>query len=163
MSKNRQYWLAIRTMPHKELLVLGELEIREFEVFLPMIVKVYLRGVKRTRPLISGYVMVLAGEADCERLRYIPGSKGLLMIESKPAIVTEKEIELLRLMIGEGDFDPQVGNFCKGDKVRVLTGPFMGCIGFVCKSEKNRIGIDLIGSIFRVWVKLDQTMFEKIL
>ena len=154
------YWIALRTLPHKERFVICELEYREFEYLFPKIAVRIPGKKKRTKPLISSYIFVKADDNDLEKLRFIPGSKGFLKTDDRPAIVTDDEIELMLKICGEFDIDNDISEFKCGDKVKILSGSLAGYDGFVISTDRKKLSIDLCNGTFRVIFNINDTVFE---
>ena len=128
-----EFWYAVQTKPRKEDLAEANLSRQAFEVFLPRI-----KDARRRRghwqdvidPLFPRYLFV---KADLEKDNVAPirstlGVTGLVRFGSEHVPVPRSFIEGL---MSETDKDtgitlrsPQVFN--KGDKVRMVKGPFAG-------------------------------------
>ncbi|MFO7790578.1 MAG: transcription termination/antitermination NusG family protein [Bacteroidales bacterium] len=153
-------WHALKTLPHKEEQVLYELEIKNFKSYLPQLCYYTSSKKQRTKPLIPGYVMVYACWRDFEKLRYIRGSKGLLMINGNPGKITDGEMDFLKHVCGNLSYKPELDNYRAGDKIRILSGILKGHTGVVAATDRNKIGIDLCQGSFRVWINAGSTVFE---
>ncbi|MDA3820599.1 MAG: hypothetical protein PF590_09090 [Candidatus Delongbacteria bacterium] len=153
-------WYALKTRPHKEEHVLVELESKAYTAYLPRIWKYKSAQKRQKKLLIPGYVMVHACCRDFEKLRYIRGSKGLLSMNGMPGKITESEMDFLRKVCGETDYEPELRNYQAGDSIKILTGPLKGRKAVVAATDRHKIGIDLCQGSFRVWVNGKDTMFE---
>ncbi len=153
-------WYALRTIPHKEKYVSKELEIRSFESYLPYY-RFYLDKNKyKEKLLISSYVFVKAMLKDFEKLHYIPGSKGLLYCDEKPGLITNDEIEILRQICGNSEYEPEICMSPLGQKVKILNGFLKGRIAYVCECKKNKIGIEFCDSNFIIWISPKDFVYE---
>ncbi len=160
IDSTKYNWYAIRTIPHKEKHVSKELEFRSFDWYLPYC-KFYInKNDYKEKLLIRSYIFVKACNNDFEKLRFIPGSKGLLLYDNQPATVSEEEMEILQRICGESELEPEVNKYEPGAKVKILSGFLSGRTARICKCEKNKIGIELNQGNFIVWIKPNKILFE---
>ncbi|MDD2635469.1 MAG: transcription termination/antitermination NusG family protein [Bacteroidales bacterium] len=162
LEKYNSFWIALRTIPHKEKAVIRELELRDYEVVFPMFPKLLPSGKKTFRALISSYVFVKTDFKRLENLRYIPGSKGYLQIDCKPALVKDTEIEIMLKICGTLEIENNVKNFCCGDKIKILSGALAGYDGFIISKDRKNICINIGEGALRIVFKTDETVFELI-
>lgn len=128
MSDEQWYVLSIK--PHKERAVFRYLQTQDIEVYYPVLhVKPVNPRSRRERPFFPGYMFVridLADEGD-NRLRWIPGTRGLVRFGERPALVPEIFVTELRRRVQEFEEAQQDGKeLQKGDRVRIIKGPFAG-------------------------------------
>lgn len=160
-SKVETYtWYALRTLPHKERYVSVELDIRGFEHYIPVYRFYFDKNKYKDKILISSYVFVKADEKQLGKLHYIPGSKGILMYDGKPAIVKDNEIDLLRKICGELDFDPELNTLIPGDRVKIINGVLKGQIARVCECQDKKLGIEIMNSNFTIWINSKGLIYE---
>lgn len=141
-------WFAIRTATRQELKAVTSL--RELDIFAYCPVETRWRRTPRTRtkadvPLFTGYIfaqldavgIALAHEAD--GVHAVVGA-----FRDRPTIEAGK-IEALQQAQADGLFDhtlsdPPIKAFSKGEKLKVIDGPFSGWIGEVTRAKgKNRL------------------------
>lgn len=158
--KNTNNWYAIKSVPHKEKLVVEELSIRGFSNYLPLVIKLTPTGKKREIPLFTGYIFVSASEKDFEKLRYIPGTKGLVHINQQACTIEDSEIEFLKTVCGDMRYKVETKSYQAGDSIKILNGPFKGMQAVVCITNRKKIGLDIGDCLFRVWIDIDTTIFE---
>jgi transcription antitermination factor NusG len=126
------HWYALRVKPHKERTVYRQLQCQEcIELFFPSInVEPKNPRAAKEQPYFPGYMFV---RADLNRLgtnlfNWTPGTHGLVSFDNEPAVVPEHLIVELRRRVAQiraaGGllFD----NLQKGDRVRIVRGPFEG-------------------------------------
>lgn len=135
-------WYVLQTKPRNEKIVSIQLQQKEIEYFLPLTVKIRIwsdRKKKITVPLFSGYVFVHATEE--ERQRAISNTSGALkyiFYEKRPAVVSDKEIEIIKLAISEPEkISIEDKKIQKGDQIMVTHGIFKGMKGFVEEFRGN--------------------------
>jgi len=133
-------WYVIQTRPLFEKKVSKQIEEKKIEVFLPLMetIRVWSDRKKRIhKPLFSGYLFVHA-DMD-ERVNAISNTIGALkyvMYQKRPAIVTEKEIDLIKLSLRLSDrVTVQNKIFHKGDEVKIMSGPLAGMQGMVTEAR----------------------------
>lgn len=162
MNKKSQIysWYALRTIPHKEKYVLSELNIREFESYLPTFKCHIDKSKYREKILISSYVFVKASLKDFEKLRYIPGSKGILYCAEKPGIISDEEIEILRQICEKSNLEPEINSSPLGQKVIILNSFLKGRIAYVCQCKKKKLGIEFCDSNFIIWISPKDFLYE---
>lgn len=129
MSAN---WYVLSIKPHKEQPVHRYLESQQIEAYLPtMRVSPVNPRSRRARPFFPGYMFVyvdLSIEGD-NCLRWIPGARGLVRFGNQPAVVPENLISELRKRLQALNEAARNGNhnkLQKGDRVRIIKGPFEG-------------------------------------
>jgi len=153
-------WYALRTLPHKEKYVLNELDYRNFESYLPCYKFYFDKNKFKEKLLITSYIFVRVSIKDFEKLRFIPGSKGILYYDSKPGIITDDEIEILRLICGQSELQPEISDLKPGQKVKILNSFLKGRIAHVCECKKDKIGIEFFESRFTIWISSKSFVYE---
>lgn len=123
-------WHVLSVKPHKESAVKNYLNNEEITCYCPTIkVKPVNPRSRHERPFFPGYLFVyinLEEEGD-NRLRWIPGARGLVRFGDQPAIVPETLIAELHKKIKAYQQQKETGNLLqKGDPVRIMEGPFAG-------------------------------------
>lgn len=127
MSAN---WYVLSIKAHKEQPVHRYLINNKIETYFP---KLYVKPAnprsRATRPFFPGYMFVnidLDHEGE-NRLRWIPGTRGLVRFGDRPAIVPNNIITELRKqvrVINEAAYKPR--RLQKGDRIRIINGLFQG-------------------------------------
>jgi transcriptional antiterminator RfaH len=130
------YWAAARLQLHRESLALNFLKLRGFDTYLPRIRECRMVGGRRlmvTPPLFPGYAFV-GIELQWHAARWTPGVSSLVMDGERPARVPDADIASLRARERSG-FVVLPKQPCpslslrSGDRLRVRSGPFTGCLG----------------------------------
>lgn len=135
-------WFVLQTKPRNEVIVSKQIEIKEVEYFLPMVEKIRIwadRKKKIRTPLFSGYVFVNATEE--ERIKAITNTSGAikyLFFEKRPAVVTDREIEIIKTALAEPEkISIEEKKFKKGDEIIVTHGIFKGMKGYIHEFRGN--------------------------
>ncbi|MCB0007652.1 MAG: hypothetical protein KDE04_14400 [Anaerolineales bacterium] len=124
-------WYALRTKPHKEQLVLRQLQSAEIEAYFPCLrVKPVNPRARKIRPYFPGYMFVQLDldEHGSNALSWLPGSRGLVVFGDQPSVVPDNLITRLRQDVAaatQREWDA-THNFRPGDRVRIVDGPFAG-------------------------------------
>jgi transcriptional antiterminator RfaH len=149
-------WYVIYTKPHKEPLVNRQLEDRGLEVFFPTLQfnRGYNRGI-RLEPFFPHYLFAkvdLMSDLSSD-LRWLAGVRTLVHVESRPIIVPNAVIDLLRQRLQP--YEDKVLRrsewlFKPGQRVIVTKGPFTGFEAIFQKdlngTERAQILLKLLGA-----------------
>jgi transcriptional antiterminator RfaH len=144
------FWAVARTEPHREAVAARFLGAQDFETYLPVIQTPPPRGqtIRRTAPLFPGYLFILI------RLQWYAvkptfGVRGLIMDGTVPARLADSVIDEIRQRESGGFVKlPAQSRFRRGQKVRIVRGPFEGRCGLYggqAPNERERILLSLLG------------------
>jgi transcription antitermination factor NusG len=157
-STIQKKWHVVYTRSRAEKKVQTELSIKNIENFLPMQKK--LRQWKDRKkwvemPLMSGYCFVNITRKEYDFVLQTNNIVGYVRFEGKAAIVPESQINSLKQMLKQYEFEVNVTseNFAPGRKVEVIEGPMIGLRGELVKAHgKNKfiIRFSQINSVFSV-------------
>ena len=157
-------WYVLHTKSRFENVVNDGLAKKSIDVFLP---KITVRSKRRDRkamirvPLFPGYLFVRTDLAPESHLEIVKTAGAVRLIGSKqgPVPVPEETIDSLKIMV-TGDHPVTTGtSLKKGDKVLVVSGPFVGVTGtFVRYGGKGRVvvNIEALGQYAGVEVSEDE-------
>ena len=157
-------WYVLHTKSRFENVVNDGLTKKSIEVFLP---KITVRSKRRDRkamiriPLFPGYIFVRTDLAPESHLEVVKTAGAVRLIGSKqgPVSVPEETIDSLKIMV-TGDHPVTTGSSLKkGDKVQVVSGPFVGVTGtFIRYGGKGRVvvNIEALGQYAGVEVSEDE-------
>jgi transcription elongation factor/antiterminator RfaH len=126
------HWYALRVKPHKEGTVYRQLQQQDaVELYYPS-VRVHPKNPRaaKERPFFPGYMFVRAdlSHLGANLFNWTPGTHGLVTFGDEPAIVPEHLIHEVKRRVAQIEaaggllFD----NLQKGDRVRIVSGPFEG-------------------------------------
>jgi transcription antitermination factor NusG len=157
-STTEKQWHVIYTRSRAEKKVQFELTVKNIENFLPMQKK--LRQWKDRKkwiemPLMSGYCFVNITKKEYDLVLQTNNVVGYVRFEGKAAVIPESQIDSLKKMLKQYDFEVNVTseNFEPGKKVEVIEGPMIGLKGELVKAHgKNKfiIRFNEINSIVSV-------------
>jgi transcriptional antiterminator RfaH len=154
LSPLRPSWLVLTTHPHRESLVIENLERQGFDAYCPMIVK-RIRHARRTydapRPIFPGYVFA-AYRDRLDQWRPILGTYGvrsLVRHGDSPCILPAGFVEGLRAREIGGVIQKPEQPFTVGQDVAVNGGPFDGLIGQIIEIRENDRVLLLLGLLNR--------------
>lgn len=127
-------WYALSVKPHKERAVHQLLTARDVEVFFPTIkVKPKNPRAAKVRPYFPGYMFVSADLDDLgtNAFSWTPGTYGLVSYGGEPAVVPPPLIKELKQRLAELEAKGGLTQraFKRGDRVRIVKGPFEGYEG----------------------------------
>lgn len=142
-------WYVLQTRPRNEKVVHRQIQQKGIEVFTPLIEKIRIWSDRKKKievPLFSGYVFVFGNEE--ERVRAITNTIGAMryiFYENRPAIVSEREIELIKQTLAEPEkVRIEEKKIKKGDMILVSHGIFKGMKGYVNEFRGNyRLTVNL--------------------
>ena len=139
-------WLVLRTKSRQENAVEGWLRQKAINSFLPVH---NVPGRRKDRkvvlevPLFPGYVFVQPRADQFEKIRYIPGSCGLVFSGNGPAAMPEGDMEAVKILVRSGAALAPNPRLIRGQRVQVMSGPFMGIQGeFVRTQGRERLVIN---------------------
>ncbi len=146
-----QRWYAIYTRPRWEKKVHQLLQQKNVESYCPLN-RVRKRWSDRIKivhePLFKSYVFVKINDAERSFVRLTPGVMNFVYYNGKPAVIRDKEIQIIKKFLGEYD-EVQVEkiNFKKDERVQIDAGPFMGQEGKIIevRSKTVKVIIDSLG------------------
>jgi len=124
-------WYVLSVKPHKERVVHDYLQSRDITVYFPRIrVKPINPRAAKIRPYFPGYIFVQLDLTDPAhyQLKWVPGSKGLVSFGEEPAAVSPQLIDQLQKKLEEIEAKGGLvlSSLKKGDRVRIISGPFAG-------------------------------------
>jgi len=151
-------WFVIYTKANQEIKVTEQLNEIGISCYCPTvtIIKQYSdRKKKILKPLIPSYVFVFTEERRRNDVFSVFGVVRYMFWLGKPAVVREKEIELMKQYLN-GEFQSvSLTNFTKGQLHKISEGIFAGKIGRVIEIQKNKIKLQLESLGMIVTLKLE--------
>jgi transcription antitermination factor NusG len=151
MPVGKKKWYVVYTKPRWEKKVYGLMAERGMEAYCPLnrVRKKWSDRVKWVEePLFKSYVFVKAEEMEWQNVRFINGVVNFVYWLGKPAIVKDKEIEIIRKFLNEYDevWAEPIG-LQKDAKVTIRRGAFMDKQARIVKvlNNKVRVIIESIG------------------
>jgi transcription antitermination factor NusG len=139
-------WFVIYTKPQFELKVTQSLEAMGIQAYCPVTtqIKQYSdRKKKVIKPLLRSYVLVRIADRDRNQVFSIPGVLSYVFWLGKPAIVNDKEIELMENTLAGVYESISITQLEKGSIYNISEGPFKGQEGKIINLVKNKIQLEL--------------------
>lgn len=145
------HWYLLYTNPRAEKKTETEMRFLGFEVYLPLH-KILRQWSDRKKwvevPLFNSYLFVYTElEKHYYTILNVPGIVKFVNFERKPALVDPREIELIRLMLGNIDEMENISTdepIEPGQDVEIIAGPLIGTKGKMIEHKgKNKILIEL--------------------
>lgn len=132
ISMDCKVWLVVKTNPRAEKMVAKRLDELGIENYLP--IKRELKQWKDRKKwvdevLLKSYVFVHTPVKLRHKVFDAFGVVRFLFFAGKIAVVTEKEIDVLRIFCKEKDIKISKKGFETGDEVMVIDGPLIGLTG----------------------------------
>lgn len=126
-----EMWYAIRSKPHKEDFLWGQLLARKIECFYPHTrVQTVNPRARKMRPYFPGYLFVHVDLAQIglSTLQWMPGSVGLVAFGGQPASVPESMLSSIRNRVNEINIAgwEVLLDIKQGETVTIQAGPFEG-------------------------------------
>lgn len=148
-TENQKQWHVVYTRSRAEKKVNDELFRQNIECYLPLQKK--LRQWKDRKkwvefPLMSGYCFVNITRREYDFVLQTDNVVCYVTFEGKAAVIPEYQIEALRKMTKQYDFEVNVTteNFEPGQTVEIIAGPMIGLRGELIKARgKNKFIIRL--------------------
>ena len=139
-------WFVLYTKANQEIKVAEQLNKIGVSCYCPTvtIIKQYSdRKKKVLKPLIPSYVFVFIEGGRRNDVFSVFGVVRYMFWLGKPAVVREKEVELMKKYLN-GEFQSvSLTNFTKGQLHKISEGVFAGKIGRVIEIQKNKIKLQL--------------------
>ena len=141
------HWYALYLRSRYEKVAESELLEKGIESFLPMIeeIRVWSDRKKRVQmPMFRGYLFVRSDLRDRERILQTNGVVHLVGIRGKPSPIPDKQIDWVKIVVGQPHRVKREPVLATGEHVRVVAGPFSGIEGIVtCVRVNSRVVINL--------------------
>ncbi len=158
-------WYTLQTRPNYEAKVTQAIEkkiaegLRIREIFAPIETVFELKNgqkVEKKKRVYTNYIFVELDYDDAiwHSLKEIKGVVGFIGPKGKPAMLSEKEVEHMKLKVETEAPKPKV-TFDKGASVRINSGSFENSIGVVKEVDysKNKAKIEI--NIFNRSIEVD--------
>lgn len=151
MLPDKRNWYAVYTKPRWEKKVYGLLAANGFEAYCPLnrVRKKWSDRLKWVEePLFKSYVFVKVAEEEAARVRMVNGVVNFVYWLGKPAIIRNKEIEVIHKFLSEYDEVQVVPLELRTDsRITIVQGALMDKKATVVKvlNNKVRVVIESIG------------------
>ena len=162
-------WLVVYVSSRQEKKVSAYLTKRKVDNYLPM-VRLLRQWSDRKKfvdfPMFPGYLFVRPTATQYDDVITIPGVVNYLKFSREPAIVTNKEIDIIRTIESSGYYAeniPMPTDYELGEKVIVKEGPLRGQTGVLMRKDKEDSFLILFETIGQsLKVKIPYQMLGKV-
>ena len=161
---NQKEWHVVTTRSRAEKKVYSYLKQQNIDCFLPLQKK--LRQWKDRKkwvemPIISGYCFVNIHSKEYEKVLRTEHVGEFVRFEGIPARIPHDQIEFLKKLLSQSDFEVEVSqeNFEPGKRVEIIDGPLIGVRGELLSIRgKNRfiLRIHQMKTIYAVEISADK-------
>ncbi len=141
------HWYAIRVKSRSEKKVIAQLSEKGIESYLPLQRRLRKWSDRKKWvdwPLISGYVFVHISRKEYEMVLNTFNVVCYVYSEGKAAIIRDKDIQILKRMLGQSELELEVTieNLKSGQMVEVVSGPLCGVVGELIEFKgKNKVAL----------------------
>jgi transcription antitermination factor NusG len=147
------HWHVVYVKSRTEKKAEAELQQKNIETYLPLQRKLRQWSDRKKwveMPLISGYLFVYISRKEYDAVLQSNYIVSYVRFEGKAAIIPEKQIEYLKIILKQSEIDIEVlpEKFEPGQTIEVISGPFIGVKGKLVKikgSSKVAIVLEQIG------------------
>lgn len=157
-----KYWMAIYTKPRSEKKAAERLTRNNIEVYCPLQTTLRQWSDRKKKvqvPIFPSYIFVHINESERITILSDPSVLNFVYHLGKPAIIRDKEIEILMQFLGDDDSYEEVSihQYNKGDKVDIIAGPFQEYKGEVDEISKSHVTllIESLGMVVKIKTKLN--------
>jgi transcription antitermination factor NusG len=145
MPAERKKWYVVYTKPRWEKKVNNLLGERGFEAYCPLnrVRKKWSDRIKWVEePLFKSYVFVRLAEEDQTKVRMVGGVVNFVYWLGKPAVIKDKEIEVIRKFLNDYDeVRAEPIELRKDTRVTIRRGAFMDKEAKVVKVLNNKVQV----------------------
>jgi transcription antitermination factor NusG len=145
MPEDKQKWYVVYTKPRWEKKVYRLFEERRIEAYCPLnrVRKKWSDRIKWVdEPLFKSYVFVHVAEGELSEIRLVNGVVNFVYWLGKPAVVKDKEIEIIHKFLNEyEDVRVEPVELKKDTKVTIRKGVLMDKEAKVMKVLNNRVQV----------------------
>jgi transcriptional antiterminator RfaH len=149
-------WYVVYTKPKWEKKVAERLNEIGITAYCPLITKISQWSDRKKKievPMFNSYIFVQIDEKQRNVIFEVTGAIRYLFWLGKPAIVKEKEIQIIQDWLNTpNDFEVIVDKWQKGDKVVLESGPFLAQSAIVQDIKQNHyiLILESLGCILKV-------------
>jgi transcription antitermination factor NusG len=148
----RPNWYALHIRSRHEKRVAERIASQSFEIFLPLhrSRRTWKNGVHAEvdQPLFPCYLFARASIYDRVRLLQLPGVLGFAASSSRPTIIADDDIAVLRTATDDLKAEPHP-YLKSGDAVRIVAGPLVGMEGILTRRKHEYRVVLSIEAIMR--------------
>ncbi len=133
-------WFALYTKPRHEFKAEEQINKLSIECFLPKIIvkkKWKDRKKKVETALFTSYIFIHATEIERRYALATDSVVKTVCFDGKPAVIPDEEIESIKIMLSQNTDVFISDKIQRGNKVKIIEGPFKGVIGTVINQNSE--------------------------
>jgi transcription antitermination factor NusG len=167
-------WYAIRVTFNREMKVKDDLDLRGIESFIPMKYVMGTRRGRRVKKLVPSIHNLIFFHIEPSLMKEYKATTKLPIryimnpATKKPVVVPEQEMKNFIAVAGTYEeqleyITPKPGRFTRGDKVRILGGPFEGAEGVLQRVKgDSRVIVTIKGLVAVATTTIHPSLLEKL-
>lgn len=167
-------WYAIRVTFNREMKVKDDLDLRGIESFVPMKYVMGTRRGRRVKKLVPSIHNLIFFHIEPSLMKEYKATTKLPIryimnpATKKPVVVPEQEMKNFIAVAGTYEeqleyITPKPGQFTRGDRVRVLGGPFEGAEGVLQRVKgDSRVIVSIKGLVAVATTLIHPSLLEKL-
>ena len=166
MESQNSKWYAVKTRSRWEKKIVKKLSDRGIENYCPLQKRVSQWSDRKKiilEPVFSGFIFVRVDKENIWDVKNVEGIVNYIYFLGKPAVVRDKEIELIRKFLDKFENEEiEQGHIKLNGKVRVTSGPLMNYEGILLEISGNKaiVRIDSMGIFLSAHI--NKNMLESI-
>jgi transcription antitermination factor NusG len=165
-SSEKKKWYAIYTRPRWEKKVHQLLVDKGIESYCPLnkVKRQWSDRVKKIdEPLFKSYVFVRVLEEEKTRVRMTNGVVNFIYWLGKPAVITNKDIEIIQRFLGDyEEVELEALELSPQDKVKVKLGVFTNEVAEVLKVGKKKVEVRIESLRYKLVAWVEKNKLELI-
>ena len=170
----QKVWYAIRVTFNREMKVKEDLDLRGIESFVPMKYVMGTRRGRRVKKLVPSSHNLIFFHIEPSLMKEYKATTKLPIryimnpATKKPVVVPENEMNNFIAVAGTYEeqlvyITPKPGQFTRGDRVRILGGPFEGAEGVLQRVKgDSRVIVSVKGLVAVATTSIHPSLLEKI-
>lgn len=167
-------WYAIRVTFNREMKVKDDLDLRGIENFIPMKYVMSIRRGRRVKKLVPTIHNLIFFHIEPSVMKEYKANTRLPIryimnpATKKPVVVPEREMKNFIAVAGTYEeqlvyITPKPGQFTRGDRVRILGGPFEGAEGVLQRVKgDSRVVVSIKGLVAVATTSIHPSLLEKL-
>lgn len=173
-EREEKVWYAIRVTFNREMKVKADLDIRGIESFIPMKYTLSIRRGRRVKRLVPSIHNLIFFHIEPSQMKEYKANTKLPIryimnpATKKPVVVPEYQMKNFIAVAGTNDeqleyLDVKPGKFTRGDRVRILGGPFEGAEGVLQRIKgTHRVVVSIEGIVAVATTVIHPSLLMKI-
>lgn len=162
----KSVWIAVYTKSRHEKTANDEFMKKGIESYLPLIkTRVQWKDRKKWvwKPLFRSYIFVKILLKNTLYVLQTYGVHHIVKFNGKPAVVSDDQIEAVKLIL-EGGYHPDLHEYLEvGDEVEIIDGPLRGLRGILSrKDRRTRFVLKLDGIQQALSLEISQEFLKKV-